>query len=602
MQFPRFFQLNLGLTSVGFIAMVVSRLGQTTIARSYRSALEGVGLTLIGAGEVVKLVRLERESQRAAERARVGQRALSRLAAKANTAPRVTRAERRKSSRDTSLKDLRVAAILDEFSYRSFAPECQLTALTPESWKQQFHELSPDLFFCESAWAGHDSDLRPWRGKIYASEKFSHENRQVLLEILEHCKREGIPTVFWNKEDPSHFDDKAHNFVDTALKFDHIFTTDSDCVHRYKEEFGHPSVHTLQFAAQPKLFNPIEFAERTDDVVFAGGWYENHRQRSEDMERIFDSVVHAGRELKIYDRYFYFRDDDTHIYPARFARYIHPPVPAEDMAGVYKESTIGITINTESNSETMFARRIFELMACNTFVVSNYSKGIDMMFGDSVLYLDRSPGALTALTKAEMDESRRSNLRLVLSEHTYAKRLEKVARVAGLSFESATATVAALILLTDSRKASDAFDVLRNLDANTVKERIIAVGPSVEPFEFGLLLRDFNRDGVQVIWLGDDAQRGHELLGDVGVDQFLVSRVESFPAQEDVGEVIGDLLLHAQYSPCPVTFLKGEQKTYRIVSGNLNGPTIVPAALIHEVLGSELSGTPFDQIFVDRSN
>jgi len=582
--------------------MVVSRLGQTTIGRSYRSALEGVGLTLIGAGEVVKLVRLERESQRAAERARVGQRALSRLAANANTVPRVTRAERRKSSHDTSLKDLRVAAVLDEFSYRSFAPECQLTALTPESWKQQFDELSPDLFFCESAWVGHDSDLRPWRGKIYASEKFSHENRQVLLEILEHCKREGIPTVFWNKEDPSHFDDKAHNFVDTALKFDHIFTTDSDCVHRYKEEYGHPSVHTLQFAAQPKLFNPIEFAERTDDVVFAGGWYENHRQRSEDMERIFDSVVSAGRELKIYDRYFYFRDDDTHIYPARFARYIHPPVPAEDMAGVYKESTIGITINTESNSETMFARRIFELMACNTFVVSNYSKGIDMMFGDSVLYLDRSPGALAALTKAEMDESRRSNLRLVLSEHTYAKRLEKVARVAGLSFDSATATVAALILLTDSRKASDAFDVLRNLDANSVKERIIAVGPSVEPFEFGLLLRDFNRDGVQVIWLGDDAQRGHELLGDVGVDQFLVSRVESFPAQEDVGEVIGELLLHSQYSPCPVTFLKGEQKTYRIVSGNLNGPTIVPAALIHGVLGSELSGTPFDQIFVDRSN
>lgn len=598
MHAPRFFQVNLGLTSLGFATLSVSKIIGPNLAKRHQSTLEGVGIALIGAGEAVRLIRGERESQRAAERAKTNERALNRLAAKIETVPRITRADRRKAARPTKLKDVKVAAILDEFSFNSFAPECQLFALTPENWRDVFDHEAPDLFFCESAWSGHDPQARPWRGKIYASENFAQENRTVLLEILEHCKRAGIPTVFWNKEDPSHFDDRAHNFVDTAIKFDHIFTTDAGCVQRYKEEYGHRSVHVLQFAAQPRLFNPIEVTQRSNNAVFAGGWYENHIQRSKDMEQIFDAVLRSGRGLKIYDRFFNFEDDDTHVYPERFAPYIHPPVPGNQVAGVYKESTIGISINTETESETMFARRVFELMACNTFVVSNYSKGVDKLFGDTVLFLDREPNGLEAWSQERIDASRKHNLHTVLREHTYAKRFEEIARVAGLDFAPSTPAVAATALVTDKADTEHAFAALRSLSAPNITAKVLLVGPSVEPFDYGLLLRDFNRDGVQVIRLASDAPRGGEVLRATDADYFYAFKADGCPSSVEVEGAIAALLLHGQYSPCAVSFAQQPQQRYSIVSEQLEHAALVPAVNAEHTLSEMLSSQPVDQLLI----
>ncbi|WP_158221615.1 MULTISPECIES: glycosyltransferase [unclassified Corynebacterium] len=498
------------------------------------------------------------------------------------------------------LKDIRVAAVLDEFSYQSFAPECNLVSVTPNNWRQQFDQLSPQLFLCESAWSGHDSERRPWQGKVYASENFPHENRTVLFEMLDYCKKQGIPTVFWNKEDPSHFDDRVHNFVDTALKFDHIFTTDVDCVRRYRDEHGHPSVHVLQFAAQPKLFNPVEVAERTDDAVFAGGWYQNHSQRCEDMEHIFDTVIDSNRQLKIYDRFFYFRDDNTHKYPLRYTPYVFPPLSGENVAKAYKESVFGITINTETESDTMFARRIFELMACNTFVLSNYSRGIDEMFGDTVLFLDRDPGALDSLSRGDIDEWRRRNLRTVLRDHTYAKRFEEIVRVSGISFESTSPHVAAVAVLADVHDIDRVFDTLCNLNDQTIKDRVIIVGPAIKPFDYGLLLRDYNRNGVQVIRLAEDAPHGGEVLRAIDAEQFLILCSNEIPGFMDLDTITRELLLHSQYSSYPVAFAGDQQQAYNVVQRGLMGPTLVSEGAVHEVLGAILKGSSFGQLLVDE--
>ena len=60
---------------------------------------------------------------------------------------------------------------------------------------------------------------------------------------------------------------------------------------------------------------------------------------------------------------------------------------AEDSREVYKESEFGLNFNTVTDSNTMFARRVFELMASNTVVLSNYSKGVYRLFKDNVLYM-----------------------------------------------------------------------------------------------------------------------------------------------------------------------------------------------------------------------
>ncbi len=54
----------------------------------------------------------------------------------------------------------------------------------------------------------------------------------------------------------------------------------------------------------------------------------------------------------------------------------------EEILQAYKGYRYGLNMNSIKGSPTMFARRVFELMACNTVVLSNHSDGIVEQFGD----------------------------------------------------------------------------------------------------------------------------------------------------------------------------------------------------------------------------
>ena len=302
------------------------------------------------------------------------------------------------------VKDIKVAIILDEFSYNSFKDEFTPLILTPSNWKFIFSQHKPDIFFCESAWSGTDSINRPWKGKIYASKNFKKENRTELFEILEYCNNNGIPTVFWNKEDPTHYPDRVHDFVKTAQLFDFVFTTAEECVEQYKKDYTLENVYALPFATNPIVFNPIEEynSNRTNDIIFAGSWYANHIERSQSMCTLFDNLLNSGYNLKFFNRY-YGDTDPNHIIPDKYKKYEKPSIPNKDIGKAYKSSIFGLNFNTVVDSETMFARRVFELMSSNTLVLSNYSKGMDKMFGNNVLFLDQSPDILKQLTDQDIE-------------------------------------------------------------------------------------------------------------------------------------------------------------------------------------------------------
>ncbi|RRW48155.1 FkbM family methyltransferase, partial [Stutzerimonas stutzeri] len=115
---------------------------------------------------------------------------------------------------------LKIACIMDDFTFGSYQPEAQLQQLTPTAWQAELEDFQPELLFIESAWRGKD--------ELWAS-KVGH-NASELQQIVRWCKSRGTPTMFWNKEDPVHFE----TFLTTAKQFDFVFTTDMDCIHRYK--------------------------------------------------------------------------------------------------------------------------------------------------------------------------------------------------------------------------------------------------------------------------------------------------------------------------------------------------------------------------------
>lgn len=393
---------------------------------------------------------------------------------------------------------LKVAFIADEFTYNSFKDEFSAVVLEPDTWREQFEIDKPDIFFCESAWSGVDSKRRPWKGRIYASVNFARENRTILLEILAYCRQKGIPTLFWNKEDPTHYPDRKHDFVKTAALFDYVFTSAEECVAQYKKDYGLKNVFALPFATNPRLFNPLETAVRSNKVVFAGSWYANHIERSKAMEQILDSLIASGYEPEIYDRY-YGDPDPLHIWPEKYLPYIKPGQPHDQMPAVYKSSQLGLNFNTVTESSTMFARRVFELMSSNTLVVSNYSKGVAEMFGDLVVFADQDPGRLGRLSEAERDLIREQALQLVLTEHTYAKRWRYMLNCIGFQVKADNEDITLVSRVASDSEAMASISYFeQHFGRNSSCRLLLVVSAKVPDIDVAAFYQKYNRFGITV--------------------------------------------------------------------------------------------------------
>ena len=323
-----------------------------------------------------------------------------------------------KQKNPSSIKDLKIAYVCDEMTYKSFSDLTDSVYLTPWNWYEILEKEKPDIFFCESAWSGIGEYGDCWRGRIYKSDKVKYNNRKVLFNILEYCEANGIKTVFWNKEDPTFFGNTSYDFIDTALHFNYIFTTAEECVERYKER-GAKHVYVLPFGFSPKLFNPMDSCEKENRAVFAGSWYPEHKERCKQMKAMFDEVLEKGIRLHIFDRNADVKET-VNVFPEEYQDYVHGKVPFEELGKEIKKSQYGININTVVNSSTMFARRVYEMMACNVCVISNESQGIRNQFPERVWFVGEEFD--TSKTKGIC----RANVQEVLEKHTNESRLRNI--------------------------------------------------------------------------------------------------------------------------------------------------------------------------------
>ncbi|WP_233508057.1 glycosyltransferase family protein [Spongiactinospora gelatinilytica] len=314
--------------------------------------------------------------------------------------------------------DLKVAVILDDFSRMAFRYEWDQIEFGLRDWPEIFAERRPEILFCESAWHGNQGR---WRYQMTGT----NAPKQELRDLIEWCRGEGIPTVFWNKEDPPNFD----FFIDTAKLFDHVFTCDGDMVPKYREVLGHDRVDVLQFAAQPRVHNPIQSREgRLHDVVFAGMYFrDKHPERREQMETVLAPVRELG--LHIFARNG--EVDEKYAWPPEYRPHIVGELPYDRMLAAYKLYKVFLNVNSVLDSPTMCARRVFELSACSTPVVSGWSRAIEETFGDLVP-IAREPvesynQVLHLINSPEL-RARQGHLamREVFDKHLFAHRVDQI--------------------------------------------------------------------------------------------------------------------------------------------------------------------------------
>ncbi|MCI1930357.1 MAG: glycosyltransferase [Clostridia bacterium] len=314
-----------------------------------------------------------------------------------------------------NLHDLRVACVMDTFTEESYSPECKLMQVTPKDWKNEIDEFKPHLLFIESAWQGKD---KLWYRKIANGSK-------EYFEMTSYCQEKNIPIVFWNKEDPVYTD----TFMMAAKMADYVFTTDIDCIKKYKQNLHHDNVFLLHFAAQPKIHNPIEKYNRKNKYCFAGAYYHRYVNRC----RVFDDFAKFFINTKgfdIYDRN-YKNALPEHAFPKIYDKYILGNLKSTEIDIAYKGYDFGINMNSIDQSQTMFARRVFEMLASNTVTIGNYSRGVKNYFGDLTISTNDAETLKQCIDKWCNDEEsmrkyRLLGLRKVLSENLYEDRLSYI--------------------------------------------------------------------------------------------------------------------------------------------------------------------------------
>ena len=319
-----------------------------------------------------------------------------------------------------------MGVILDDFSRTALSFEWNLLELRRDLWRDQLGDTRIDFLFVESAWSGNSGS---WQYQLTGTSGPGVE----LVRLVAWCRSHGIPTVFWNKEDPPHYQD----FLAAAKLFDHVFTSDSGRIPDYVRELGHDRVAVLPFAAQPAIHNPVRpgLGWHSRGVAFAGMYFAHkYPQRRAQMDMLLGAAVteeeSGGAELEIFSRQL--GGNANYQFPEPFDQHVVGSLSYAQMLTAYRAYKAFLNVNSVIDSPSMCARRLFEITASGTPVVSTPSAAISRFFADDeVLVAAAKPEAQRILRRLTSDDEFNERAvhkaqRRIWREHTYAHRAESV--------------------------------------------------------------------------------------------------------------------------------------------------------------------------------
>ena len=305
--------------------------------------------------------------------------------------------------------DLVVAAVLDDFSRSAFRYEFDLRDIGARDVEDALEEAAPDLLLVESAYRGRDGS---WAGRI---ARFGHPSLE-LERLVEWCRAHGVPSVFWVKEDPINHD----WFTASASLFDVVLTVDSNMIDSYRRRLGHERVGLLPFAAQPSIHHPPGDEERPGRLAFAGSYYAaKHSDRRNQMETVLEPSLDYG--LHIFDR-MNRQEDPRFAWPAAYLSHIVGSLTYPQTLEAYRRYQTFLNVNTVTDSPTMCSRRVYELLASGTRVISGPARALAEVPVEITKSREETRELLSKGARFDPNES----VEWVLSRHTMSHRVDVI--------------------------------------------------------------------------------------------------------------------------------------------------------------------------------
>jgi glycosyltransferase involved in cell wall biosynthesis/spore maturation protein CgeB len=381
-----------------------------------------------------------------------------------------------------TLSALRVGLIADEFTMKTLAATVDVVRLERARWQEQLESEALDLIFIESAWSGNGG---AWHRGV---GHYSNEESADLESLLARSRELSIPSVFWNKEDPVHFD----RFRRNAGLCDHVFTTDADMISGYlaTPDAVTQTASSLGFYAQPRIHNPLPSARSfSNTVAYAGTYYgERYADRSRRLARMLSTARPFG--LTIYDRQAS-NPDSPYRFPPEFEPFVVGSLPYEEVIDAYKSHTAQINVNSVEGSPSMFSRRVVEIAACGGIVLSSSSRGMAESFGTAIASTDDTAQWRAMLRDWSTNPVERVReawlqMRAVYRAHTAESAITILARTAGVPVHvEAMPSYGIVLTSTDSL-------TLKSIAAQSVRPACVWVEDAAMERVRGALARDID--------------------------------------------------------------------------------------------------------------
>lgn len=330
---------------------------------------------------------------------------------------------------------LKIALVADHFTAECLSVECRIRQITPDDYQEVIDTWKPDLVFVESAFHGKHG---MWRYELAKQPRWLRLTRpKTIFRLVEYARSRQIPTVFWNKDDGAYFD----AFIHVAKAFDAVFTTDEDCIPRYRQALpaGVPA-QVLMMPYQPRFHEFDGFNFRHHSACFLGSYYRrilNERRRFLDL--VFEATAQTHMPLYVFDRnhgrmsrFIEFR------FPKHGHMHMQPKVEHRQTAQVYKDHLISLNVNSVTGSRTMISRRLVEILACGGIAVTNGSRAVTTHFKDFCHIIESHDQAVDLLSRLKhgpsADDLQRAEAgaHYVRQHHTWAHRLEQVCTTVGI--------------------------------------------------------------------------------------------------------------------------------------------------------------------------
>lgn len=328
-------------------------------------------------------------------------------------------------------KKARFISILDEISENSWANEFTLYGLNKNEYPKQIEGSTSNALFIESCWKGNKG---AWE-YAFTSPGLKHANAQKLLDALSIAKGKGMPIIFWNKEDPMHYE----KFLPIAEKCDVIFTTDENKVSEYKKDLPNKKVYAMEFAANQFICNPVNRNRYEEETIcFAGSYYSvGHDDRKVQMDQLLPALLEFNGA--IYDRMSNL-NNERYFFPEQYRHLIRNAVDFKTMSVLYKKFKIFLNVNTITDSPTMMSRRVYELLACGTPVISTPSLALEKQFPNIVQIAKDADDAVKIAKELLTDEWKYRHVshlgyREVMLKHTYAHRVKAILASIDITYE-----------------------------------------------------------------------------------------------------------------------------------------------------------------------